>query len=65
MSSFTIGEEVHYNGKRFVISQLASGPPARYRLLATTPEGTSFVWAPADGLQKIERYVKPVHDTNR
>lgn len=65
MASFTIGEEVHYQGKRFVISRVLAGPPQRYRLLATTPDGALVVWAAESGLEKIERYTKPVYDTDR
>lgn len=65
MSSFTIGEEVHYRGQRFVVSQSSDRQPLRYRLLATTPEGAKVVWAPADALEKIARYTRPVNDTNR
>lgn len=65
MSSFTIGEEVNYGGKRFVVSQVKSGQPLRYRLLATAPDGAKVVWAPADALEKIARYTRPVDDTNR
>ncbi|MBX3144112.1 MAG: hypothetical protein KF813_10180 [Trueperaceae bacterium] len=65
MSSFMIGEEVKYEGERFVISQASERLPLRYRLLSTTPEGARMIWASPDELQKMSRYTTPVDDTNR
>lgn len=65
MSSFMIGEEVKYEGERFVISQASARPPQRYRLLSSTPSGARMVWATAAELEKIARYTTPVDDTNR
>lgn len=63
MASFSIGEEVLYEGERYVISTSSPRPPYKYRLLATTPAGARVVWAVASELTKMERYTKPRDDT--
>ena len=65
MPSFTIGEEVLYEGRRFVITTASADPPYRYRLVATTPEGARITWARADELRNIRSYTEPVDDTAR
>lgn len=65
MPSYTIGEEVLYNGRRYVITTASAEPPYRYRLVATTPDGTGIAWARPDQLQKIRSYTQAVDDTSR
>lgn len=65
MTSFTIGEEVLYQGRRYVITTASAEPPYRYRLVATTPQGASIAWARAQELHKIDAYTQPVDDTER
>ncbi len=65
MVTYTIGEEVLYQGERFVISTAAERPPFRYKLLATTPDGMKFVWANPEQLSKMSRYTVPLDDTAR
>ncbi len=63
MASFTVGEEVLYEGRRYVISTAPAQPPYRYRLLATTPAGARMAWARAEELHKIDAYTRPHDDT--
>ncbi len=63
MVSFSVGEEVLYQGERYVISTASPRPPYQYRLLATTPDGAKVVWAMHADLGKLERYTKPLDDT--
>lgn len=64
MATFTVGEEVLFEDERYVVSVIdAEGD--RYRLLATTPDGTRFRWVRHAQLQKIARYVVPKDDTRR
>lgn len=63
MASFSIGEEVLYDGRRYIISTAPAQPPYRYRLLATTPQGAQMVWATPEQLQKMESYTRPRDDT--
>lgn len=65
MPSFSIGEEVLYEGRRFVITTATAEPPYRYRLVATTPEGARIAWARPDEVEKILSYTQPVDDTAR
>jgi len=65
MASFTVGEEVLYEGRRYVISTAPAQAPYRYRLLATTPAGARMVWARAEELHKMETYTRPRDDTQR
>jgi hypothetical protein len=62
--TFTHGEEVLVDGDRYVISAIEGRPPARYRLLATTPQGPSVRWAAPSELRKIEAYTRPRADTD-
>lgn len=63
MASFTVGEEVLFEGRRYVISTAPAQAPYRYRLLATTPAGARMVWARAEELHKLEAYTRPHDDT--
>lgn len=65
MPSFTIGEEVLFEGRRYVITTANAQPPYRFRLVATTPEGARIAWARAEDLSKIESYTRPRDDTGR
>jgi hypothetical protein len=65
MTSFSVGEEVLFEGRRYVITTTRAEPPYRYRLVATTPEGASVTWARPEQLRKIESYTTPVDDTGR
>ena len=65
MASFTVGEEVLYEGRRYVIRTAPAQPPYRYRLVATTPAGARMVWARVEDLQKLEAYTRPRDDTQR
>lgn len=65
MVTFTVGEEVLFDGVRFVVSEKSADAPFRYRLLATTPRGARVVWARHEQLRKIESYTREVDDTDR
>ncbi|HRP45993.1 MAG TPA: hypothetical protein PLT07_00460 [Trueperaceae bacterium] len=65
MATFSTGEEVLYQGERYVISTSSPRPPYQFRLLTTTPEGARVVWAAASELTKMERYTRPINDTTR
>lgn len=65
MVSFSVGEEVLYDGVRYVISTAPAQPPYRYRLVTTTPAGVRVVWARAEDLRKMETYTRPRDDTAR
>jgi hypothetical protein len=54
--TFTVGEEVLYNGERFVVAGIDPSRPYPYRLLATTPKGARIVWAKADQFAKLANY---------
>lgn len=63
--SFTIGEEVLYQGDRYVISTASPQPPHRFQLLATTPTGVRFAWVNPEQLGKMTSYTTPTDDTKR
>ncbi len=65
MPSFSAGEEVLYQGQRYVITTASAEPPYRFRLVASTPTGTRVTWARPEQLHKIESYTRPVDDTER
>lgn len=61
--TFTVGEEVLYEGDRYVVSEIETGKTYRYRLLTTTPKGMRFAWANQGELEKMMNYTTPVNDT--
>jgi hypothetical protein len=63
MSTFTIGEEVLYDGERYVVSELRTGQPYSVRLLQTTRSGARMPWVKPGDLRKIESYTRPHDDT--
>ena len=65
MPSFTIGEEVLFDGHRYVITTASARPPYRYRLVSSTPEGARMTWARPEDLHKMESYTRPKDDTDR
>ncbi|HEX7021208.1 MAG TPA: hypothetical protein VF171_00015 [Trueperaceae bacterium] len=58
MARFTIGEEVLYDGDRYVLAAIDTHRPNPYRLLATTRSGARFVWAHEGDLRKIRSYTE-------
>ena len=58
MATFTVGEEVLFQGERYVIAGVDPTRPYPYRLLAVAPSGTRFVWASHESLAKIDAYTK-------
>lgn len=63
-SPFSIGEEVLYEGERFVIAGTRAGPYP-YRLLATRSSGTRIVWAAPSQMAPMRAYTDPRDDTAR
>jgi hypothetical protein len=63
--TFTVGEEVLYEEERFVVSQITTDQPPRYRLIMTSKQGARFVWARYEELSKIAHYTTPYDDTAR
>ncbi|HZJ10805.1 MAG TPA: hypothetical protein VFD39_13990 [Trueperaceae bacterium] len=63
MATFTIGEEVLHDGRRYVITLKQPLPPYRYRLARTTSAGPEIHWARADELHKMVSYTTPRADT--
>lgn len=63
MATFTIGEEVMYEGERYVITLRQPQPPYRYRLVRTTAHGPEVAWARGEELDKIKAYTEPRADT--
>jgi len=64
MSRFHVGEEVRYDGEVFVIAGRNGEEVPRYRLLASRPEGTRFVIAHEEELEKIASYLTARDDTD-
>jgi hypothetical protein len=62
---FNVGEEVLFEGERFVIAGRAAGPAYGYRLLATAPGGVRVAWAERSELVGLARYTTPDDDTAR
>jgi uncharacterized protein with von Willebrand factor type A (vWA) domain len=58
--TFTMGEEVLYDGDRYVIWGME---PNRYRLLASTKQGTKIIWANPKDVEKIRKYTEARNDT--
>lgn len=65
MATFTVGEEVLFEGERFVVGDKSAEPPYRYRLLATRPDGARIVWAWHQELSKLASYHQARDDTDR
>jgi hypothetical protein len=65
MTHFTVGEEVLFEDRRYVVSTIEPDPPGRVRLLATTPDGARVVWSTRSRLAKIDAYTRPNDDTER
>jgi hypothetical protein len=63
--TFTMGEEVLYDGERYVIWGMSEDEPKRYRLLASTTKGAKIVWASPKDLEKIRSYTNPQNDTSK
>lgn len=64
MPTYTVGEEVLFEDRRYVVSMIDTDG-GRYRLLATTPAGAHVRWARHGQLQKMARYLHPKDDTDR
>jgi hypothetical protein len=61
--TFSMGEEVLYEGERYVVWGITDGEPKRYRLLATTNQGAKILWVNPKDLEKIRDYTEPENDT--
>jgi hypothetical protein len=61
--TFTMGEEVLFEGERYVIWGISEREPICYRLLATTKQGAKIIWANLKDLEKIRRYTEAKNDT--
>ncbi len=60
-----VGEEVLYDGRRYVIAGRRSGPYG-VRLLSASDRharDADIVWAPESGLSKLESYLTSREDT--
>ncbi|HET8986360.1 MAG TPA: hypothetical protein VFN03_11430 [Trueperaceae bacterium] len=62
MVAFTVGTEVLYAGRRFVITSLKNKEPFPVRLVTTTPTGPEVVMARPADLVKIASYTEPRSD---
>jgi hypothetical protein len=60
---YNVGEEVLFDGERYVIGGLSDGPAYRYRLLATSSQGARVVWAQPQHLSRLSSYTLPRDDT--
>jgi len=65
MVTFTVGTEVMYGGRRYVITSLTNKEPFTVRLVATTPTGPEVVTVRPVDLEKITSYTEPRADTPR
>ncbi len=63
--TFTVGEEVLVDDRRYVVSAIEGSPPTRFRVLATSPEGATVRWVAPSELRKIDAYTRPNDDTDR
>lgn len=63
VNHFSVGEEVMFEGERFVIADISDSEPIRYRLLATHVKGTQIEWASKKQVKKIVSYTKTYDDT--
>lgn len=62
--TFTMGEEVLYEGERYVIWGISEDEPKRYRLLATTNKGAKMLWVNLKKLHKMRHYTEANDDTS-
>ena len=58
-----MGEEVLYDGERYVVWGFSEDEPQRVRLLASGRDGAKIVWALPEKLEPIKRYTTPNNDT--
>jgi len=65
MPSFTMGEEVLYRGRRYVVTLISPRPPYEFRVVASTPDGARVAWATIEELHKMDAYRQPYDDTGR
>lgn len=65
MTTFTIGEEVLFEGERYVVSELRAGELYPVRLLQTTRTGARMPWVRLQDLNKIAAYTTALDDTQR
>lgn len=63
MTTFLVGDEVRYDGRRYVVSTIDESRPKPYRLMRTTPTGVQFAFATHDQLKRVAVYTTPVDDT--
>lgn len=63
MNGFSVGEEVLFDDEVYVVSARSGDAPRRYRLLASRPDGTRFVWATEEELHPMDRYLRSRDDT--
>jgi hypothetical protein len=60
--TFTMGEEVLFEGERYVIWGMTEHPE-RYRLLATGKKGARMLWVNPKDIEKMRQYTDPDNDT--
>lgn len=65
MRPFTIGEEVLYDGERFVITTSRPPEPYEFTIARSGAEGAQILWANSSQLKRISQYVDPKDDTSR
>lgn len=65
MRPFTIGEEVIYDGERYVITTIRPEDPYEFCLIRTGMDGAEIVWANSPQLQRMEQYLMEQDDTLR
>ena len=61
---YNVGEEVLFDGERYVIAGRADGPAFRYRLLATSAAGARVAWAQPGQLSRLASYTESRDDTD-
>ncbi len=65
MRTVRTGEEIHYRGQRWTVSQVDPARMNPYRLVRTEPTGTEVEWVTREQLERIQSYVRAVEDTDR
>ena len=63
MVTYTVGAEVLYDGRRYVITSLQNSEPYTVRLLAATPDGPEVRTVRIGDLERIRTYIEPRNDT--